>query len=129
MKGNSQLQRKEAVTAANDYLREIANEPSLGLYFVQEHVSGSVPALMEIKGKFKDATKETKMEIHSLNNSIYSTKHFSQVVPAQRTALLQEIRARPALASSLSPMGRPSDGPPSLRGGLRVKSIIIVVKN
>ena len=90
MKGNSQLQRKEAVTAANDYLREIANEPSLGLYFVQEHVSGSVPALMEIKGKFKNATKETKMEIHSLNNSIYSTKHFSQVVPAH----LNRIKAR-----------------------------------
>ena len=35
-------------------------------------------------------TKETKMEIHSLNNSIYSTKHFSQVVPAH----LNRIKAR-----------------------------------
>ena len=56
-RGNSSLQRREAVTSTNEFLREIANEPSLGLYYLQEHVSTSVPALMEVKARFKECTK------------------------------------------------------------------------
>ena len=80
-RGNSSLQRREAVTSTNEFLREIANEPSLGLYYLQEHVSTSVPALMEVKARFKECTKAAHAESHSLNNCVYSVKHFCGVVP------------------------------------------------
>ncbi len=35
IRGNSAMHRREAVLASNEFIREIANEPSLGLYFVQ----------------------------------------------------------------------------------------------
>ncbi|QDZ21823.1 hypothetical protein HOP50_06g43640 [Chloropicon primus] len=87
---NSTLQRKEAVLASNEYLREVANEPSLGMYYLQEHVKTSVPALMDVKGRFKECTKSAKTEIHSLNNSVYSVKHFCGSVPGH----LDRIKAR-----------------------------------
>mmetsp|Transcript_13148 Transcript_13148/g.24994 ORF Transcript_13148/g.24994 Transcript_13148/m.24994 type:complete len:106 (-) Transcript_13148:581-898(-) len=103
IRGNSALQRKEAITASNEFIREIANEPSLGLYYVQEHVAASVPKLMEVKSQFKECTKETHKEIHSLNNSVYSVKHFGGVVPKHLNTIKQKLEQMNArLASKIN---------------------------
>jgi len=97
------MHRREAVLASNEFIREIANEPSLGLYFVQEHVSTSVPALMEVKGKFKACTQAAHKEIHSLNNCVYSVKHFGGVVPHHLDSIQSKIeRLNEKLASKIT---------------------------
>ena len=85
-------------------MREIANEPSLGLYYIQEHVSTSVPSLMEVKGQFKECTRTAHKEIHSLNNSVYSVKHFGHVVPQvldQIKDRLEKVNQKLALTSKV----------------------------
>ena len=39
------------------YMRLVANEPSVGLYFIQEHVRKSIPFVLATKARAKRARK------------------------------------------------------------------------
>lgn len=60
---DAELTRSQAVEGANDFIMELANEPAVGLYYLQEHVQSNVPVLMEMKGRFKECTKKAHKEM------------------------------------------------------------------
>lgn len=54
---NISSEAERFTTATSDTLQKLANEPSLGLYYVVEHIQRSVPKLVADKVKLQKATE------------------------------------------------------------------------
>ena len=63
MYGASATHRKEGVTSAIDFTQSLAQEPSTGCFYIQEHVQQSVPKLMKSATLLQGLAAESKDEI------------------------------------------------------------------
>ena len=106
MEGNLPSPVKERVTKASkrvtEYAHQLANEPSVGLFHVQTHLSKAVPKIVEAKGEiekgqragqdllaFIDDSRETVQTLDSLQT-------FNSIEEKVRSsiALLEELTAK-----------------------------------
>jgi len=51
-------------------IKYVANEPSVGLYFVQQHARASMPLLLDVKGKLAEKTHEVILHTEDMEDSI-----------------------------------------------------------
>ncbi|KAL5719009.1 hypothetical protein ACHQM5_011847 [Ranunculus cassubicifolius] len=61
-----------------DMIKYVANEPSVGLYFVQQHTHNALPNLLKLQDKVVSRTRETTLHTQDLEESIVmvdSMKH------------------------------------------------------
>lgn len=60
MSATISTEAERLTTATSDTLQTLANEPSLGLYYVVEHIQRSVPKLVADKATLQKATDAAK---------------------------------------------------------------------
>jgi len=66
---STQTYIEKANKKISSYIRNIANEPSLGLFFVQNHVKLSIPRFVEMKKEVKKKTAASEAVQVDLNFS------------------------------------------------------------
>lgn len=55
-------------------IKYVANEPSVGLYFVQQHARASMPILLDVKGKLVEKTHEVTLHTEDMEDSICAVR-------------------------------------------------------
>ncbi|RLM61022.1 uncharacterized protein C2845_PM14G02790 [Panicum miliaceum] len=55
-------------------IKYVANEPSVGLYFVQQHARASMPILLDVKDKLVEKTHEVTLHTEDLEDSICAVR-------------------------------------------------------
>ncbi|KAL2326687.1 hypothetical protein Fmac_025745 [Flemingia macrophylla] len=53
-----------------DMIKYVANEPSAGLFFIQQHTQNAVPSVMKLKNNVTDKSHETTLHREDLEDSI-----------------------------------------------------------
>ncbi|QCE05426.1 uncharacterized protein LOC114191011 [Vigna unguiculata] len=53
-----------------EMIRYVANEPSAGLFFIQQHTQNAVPNIMKLKKNVSDKSRETTLHTEDLEDSV-----------------------------------------------------------
>ncbi|KAL3684486.1 hypothetical protein R1sor_002508 [Riccia sorocarpa] len=68
---------REVHDTITEMMKQLANEPSVGLYFVQQHVQRAVPAVVQLKAQIVDATQEAEFvtqDVKDARNAVRAIK-------------------------------------------------------
>ncbi|XP_077245867.1 MEF2BNB-like protein [Tasmannia lanceolata] len=57
-----------------EMIKYVANEPSVGLYFVQQHTQNAVPNLIHLKDKVVESSREVTLHTEDLEDSICAVR-------------------------------------------------------
>uniref|UniRef100_A0A0E0EHX7 Uncharacterized protein n=1 Tax=Oryza meridionalis TaxID=40149 RepID=A0A0E0EHX7_9ORYZ len=69
------LRVKEGV---DEMIKYVANEPSVGLYFVQQHAQASMPLLLDVKGKVTEKIHEVTLHTEDIEDSICAVRSMAE---------------------------------------------------
>jgi hypothetical protein len=72
----------------------LANTPSLGLFFVKEHVSAVVPKLVERKQELKRTDQKVKEILYDMDYSILSVKSLHGLESISKTSEMLQASIR-----------------------------------
>ncbi|KAL2652646.1 hypothetical protein R1flu_020774 [Riccia fluitans] len=72
---------REVHDTITEMLKQLANEPSVGLYFVQQHVHRAVPAIVQLKSQIVDATKEAEYVTQDVKDARNAVKTIKECGP------------------------------------------------
>jgi len=61
-----------------DIIRYVANEPSVGMYFIQQHAQKAVPSLIKFKTKFIKRSHEATLQNEDLEESVAITRSMKE---------------------------------------------------
>lgn len=53
-----------------EMIKYVANEPSAGLFFIQQHTQNAVPSIMKLKKNISDKSRETTLHTEDLEDSV-----------------------------------------------------------
>ncbi|KAG6547030.1 hypothetical protein Mapa_011647 [Marchantia paleacea] len=73
---------REVHDTITEIMRHLANEPSVGLYFVQQHVHRAVPAMVQLKAQIVDSTQEAEYVTQDVRDALNSVKTMKECGPA-----------------------------------------------
>ncbi|BBM99171.1 BLOC-1 related complex subunit 8 [Marchantia polymorpha subsp. ruderalis] len=73
---------REVHDTITEMMRQLANEPSVGLYFVQQHVHRAVPAMVQLKAQIVDTTQEAEYVTQDVRDALNSVKTMKECGPA-----------------------------------------------
>ncbi|TVU42760.1 hypothetical protein EJB05_09181 [Eragrostis curvula] len=59
-------------------IRYVANEPSVGLYFVQQHARASMPIFLDVKDKLVEKTHEVTLHTEDMEDSICAVRSMAE---------------------------------------------------
>ncbi|CAM0911269.1 unnamed protein product [Alopecurus aequalis] len=62
----------------DEMIKHVANEPSVGLYFVQQHANASMPILLDVKGKVAEKTREVTLHTEDIEDSICAVRSMAE---------------------------------------------------
>lgn len=62
----------------DEMIKYIANEPSVGLYFVQQHVHSTMPYLLNVKNKVVEKVHEVTLHTEDIEDSIYVVRSMTE---------------------------------------------------
>ncbi|XP_014756437.1 uncharacterized protein LOC100821022 isoform X2 [Brachypodium distachyon] len=62
----------------DEMIKHVANEPSVGLYFVQQHAHASMPILLDVKGKVAEKTREVTLHTEDIEDSICAVRSMAE---------------------------------------------------
>uniref|UniRef100_A0ACD6A217 Uncharacterized protein n=1 Tax=Avena sativa TaxID=4498 RepID=A0ACD6A217_AVESA len=62
----------------DEMIKHVANEPSIGLYFVQQHANASMPILLDVKGKVAEKTREVTLHTEDIEDSICAVRSMAE---------------------------------------------------
>ncbi|KAL3688227.1 hypothetical protein R1sor_014536 [Riccia sorocarpa] len=68
---------REVHDTITEMMQQLANEPSVGLYFVQQHVHKAVPAMVQLKTQIVDATQKAEyvtQDVKEARNAVRTIK-------------------------------------------------------
>ncbi|KAH9316222.1 hypothetical protein KI387_024849 [Taxus chinensis] len=95
---NSMLEVHENI---EEMIERVANEPSVGLYFVQHHIHTAVPTLHRIKVKVIDATREVFICTQDMEDAINSLKSMQECGPPIVEQMIKKLNSSISLMSSV----------------------------
>lgn len=84
-----------------DMVKEVANEPSVGLYFVQQHVHKAVPGLLALKSHVIEGTEEAILYTQDVNDALASVKVMNEVGPPVFSKMISTLNASLQLLPTL----------------------------
>ena len=61
-----------------EMIKYVANEPSVGLFFIQQHTQKSVPNVIKLRNNVIDKSHETTLHTHDLEDSITMVKSIKE---------------------------------------------------
>ncbi|KAG8651125.1 hypothetical protein MANES_07G133148v8 [Manihot esculenta] len=81
----------------------VANEPSVGLFYVQQHTQNAVPNVINLKNNIKEKTHETILHTEDLEDSIAVVRSMKDCGFPIADEMIRDIRASLALMSERQP--------------------------
>ncbi|KAI5079201.1 hypothetical protein GOP47_0006872 [Adiantum capillus-veneris] len=106
-KRNEQLEVLEDVhEMVTEALKLVANEPSVGLYFVQQHVHKAVPSLLNVKHQITEATASADLATADVKDSLSCIKSMKDCGPPVIERMIKTLQT----ASTQIPTNHQSRG-------------------
>lgn len=65
---------RKVAKSTSDYLTRVANEPSVGLYHVQDHIRRSIPKFVDIQREVRSTQEKTEEVILDVDYSLATVK-------------------------------------------------------
>ncbi|XP_072975740.1 uncharacterized protein [Typha angustifolia] len=95
----------------DEMIKYLANEPSVGLFFVQEHARGSMPHLLNAKDKVAQKIHEVTLDIEDIEDSISVVRSMAENGFPIADDMLKDIHKSLLIMSTSQPKrGNPSWG-------------------
>lgn len=76
-----------------DMIKYVANEPSVGMYFIQQHAQNAVPNLIKLKTNVINKSKEATLHTEDLEESISITRSMKECGIPIIDEMIREIKA------------------------------------
>ncbi|CAO2199899.1 unnamed protein product [Urochloa humidicola] len=84
-------------------IKYVANEPSVGLYFVQQHARASIPILLDVKGKLVEKTNEVTLHTEDMEDSICAVRSMADFGPPLADDMIKDISRSLQIMSKTQP--------------------------
>ncbi|KAG2332469.1 hypothetical protein Bca52824_003649 [Brassica carinata] len=103
-----------------EMIKYIANEPSVGLYYIQHHVRNATPNVLNLNAQILDKSRETALHTEDSEDSIAMVKSMKECGSPIADGMIGDIKSSLAILSSKQPRrGRSSSSiatPTTMRG-------------
>eukprot|EP00850_Spirogloea_muscicola_P008822 SM000048S16534 [mRNA] locus=s48:188593:190237:- [translate_table: standard] len=125
---NQSEQLQEVYNKLADILKQLANEPSVGLYYVQQHALKATPAVVALRDTVRETTAEAVYATEDVRAAATSVRTMKGVGPPAIDAMLARIQNCEALRPLPKPGGSsiPANPAAAMRyavGGHRLPSV------
>ncbi|KAL9245171.1 hypothetical protein vseg_018850 [Gypsophila vaccaria] len=87
-----------------DMIKYIANEPSVGLYYIQQHVQNAVPNVVRLKNNIRDKSNEVTFHTEDLEDSIAMTRTMKECGFPAIDEMIRDINTSLNIISSKQPV-------------------------
>lgn len=87
--------------SVTDMVKDVANEPSVGLYFVQQHVHKAVPGLLALKSQIVEEVQEVMLYTEDVRDALTSVKTMKEVGPPVFSKMIATLNASLQLLPTL----------------------------
>ncbi|KAL6659011.1 hypothetical protein ACP70R_003051 [Stipagrostis hirtigluma subsp. patula] len=94
------LHVKEGV---DEMIKYVANEPSVGLYFVQQHARASMPILLDVKDKVVEKTHEVTLHTEDMEDSICAVRSMAEFGLPLADDMIKDINRSLQIMSKAQP--------------------------
>jgi len=84
-------------------IKYVANEPSVGLYFVQQHARASMPILLDVKGKLVEKTHEVTLHTEDMEDSICAVRSMADFGLPLADDMIKDINRSLQIMSKTQP--------------------------
>lgn len=86
-----------------EMIKNLGNEPSVGLFFVQKHAQASMPNLINLKNKVIDTSREIVFNTEDLEDSILSVRSMSELGIPIADSMIKDIATSLSIISTSYP--------------------------
>ncbi|XP_065870321.1 uncharacterized protein [Euphorbia lathyris] len=86
-----------------EMIKYVANEPSVGLFYVQQHTQHAVPNVINLKNNIVEKSRETVLHTEDTEDSITMLKSMKDCGSSIADEMIKDIRASLALMSEKQP--------------------------
>ncbi|CAN8287207.1 unnamed protein product [Cochlearia groenlandica] len=86
-----------------EMIKYIANEPSVGLYYIQQHVRNAAPNVLKLNRDVSEKTRETALHTQDLDDSISMVKSMKDCGLPVADEMIKEIKSSLAIMSLKKP--------------------------
>ncbi|PIN24442.1 hypothetical protein CDL12_02793 [Handroanthus impetiginosus] len=86
-----------------DMIKFIANEPSVGLFYVQQHTQNAVPNLLNIKNNVVEKSHETALHTEDLEDSITMVRSMKECGVPIADEMIRDIKKSLSIISTKQP--------------------------
>ncbi|XP_020598150.1 uncharacterized protein LOC110037784 isoform X2 [Phalaenopsis equestris] len=76
----------------DDMIKYLANEPSAGLYFVQQHAQASMPRLLDIRDKVLERIHEVNLHTEDIEDSIDAVRSMTEIGYPLAEEMIKDIK-------------------------------------
>ncbi|KAK9748989.1 hypothetical protein RND81_02G095200 [Saponaria officinalis] len=87
-----------------DMIKYIANEPSVGLYYIQQHAQNAVPNVVRLKNNIRDKSNEVTFHTEDLEDSIAMTRTMKECGFPIINDMIRDINTSLTIISSKQPV-------------------------
>ncbi|KAG6391478.1 hypothetical protein SASPL_149233 [Salvia splendens] len=86
-----------------DMIKFVANEPSVGLYYIQQHTQKVTPNLLDLKNKVTEKSRETALHTEDLDDSMSMLRSMKECGVAVADEMLRDIKKSLSIISAKQP--------------------------
>ncbi|CAA7052033.1 unnamed protein product [Microthlaspi erraticum] len=86
-----------------EMIKYIANEPSVGLYYIQQHVRNAAPNVLNLNNSVLEKSRETLLHTEDLDDSIAMVKSMKECGSPIADEMIGDIKNSLAIMSSKQP--------------------------
>ncbi|KAK8934725.1 hypothetical protein KSP39_PZI014902 [Platanthera zijinensis] len=87
----------------DDMIKYLANEPSVGLYFVQQHAQTSMPYLLDVKEKVVEKIHDVSLHIEDIEDSIDVVRSMTEFGYPLAEEMIKDINTSLLIVSKCQP--------------------------
>ncbi|KAJ6909295.1 hypothetical protein NC652_020324 [Populus alba x Populus x berolinensis] len=93
----------EITESLAEMINYVANEPSVGLFYVQQHTRNAVPNVIRLKNNVVEKSRETNLHTEDLEDSITVVKSMKECGFPVADEMIRDIRTSLAILSAKQP--------------------------
>ncbi|XP_010673017.2 uncharacterized protein LOC104889484 [Beta vulgaris subsp. vulgaris] len=87
-----------------DMIKYVANEPSVGLYYIQQHAQNAVPNIIRLKKNVLEKSHEVSLHTEDLEDSIAMTRTMKEFGSPVFDEMIRDIKASLTIMSTKEPV-------------------------
>ncbi|XP_021758300.1 uncharacterized protein LOC110723264 [Chenopodium quinoa] len=87
-----------------DMIKYVANEPSVGLYYIQQHAQSAVPNIIRLKNNILEKSHEVSLHTEDLEDSVAMTRTMKKCGSPVIDAMIRDIKTSLTIMSTKQPV-------------------------